>query len=364
VQGERYVGLMSGTSIDGVDAVLADFSMSPWRVMAHAHVMFAPELRSSLSGLQASDADELHRASLAANALMDHCATAVSAVLAAAGIASYDIAAIGLHGQTVRHRPDLGYTLQLANPARLAEAIGATVVADFRSRDVAAGGQGAPLAPAFHAALFGAVDRHRVIVNIGGIANISDLPPQGSVRGFDSGPGNTLLDVWCEHKMGKTYDRDGAWAAGGKIITALLESLRAEPYFGAMPPKSTGRDRFNLAWLRRHLKSSYAAVDVQRTLSSLTAQTIAAAVSEHCAGTTEVLVCGGGARNTTLMNELTEALAPRRVETTAAHGVPIDQIEALAFAWLARETLAGRPGNLASVTGAKGPRVLGAIYPA
>ena len=364
MQGERYVGLMSGTSIDGVDAVLADFSMTPWRVMSHAHVAFAPELRSSLNGLQTSDADELNRAALAANALMDHCATAVSAVLTAASIASCDIAAIGLHGQTVRHRPDLGYTLQLANPARLAEAIGATVVADFRSRDVAAGGQGAPLAPAFHAALFGAADRHRVIVNIGGIANITDLPPQGPVRGFDSGPGNTLLDLWYERNTGKTYDRDGAWAAGGKVVAALLESLRAERYFAAMPPKSTGRDRFNMAWLRRHVKSSYAAVDVQRTLSALTARTIAAAVAEHCEDATDVLVCGGGARNTTLMNELTEALAPRRVETTAAHGVPIDQIEAFAFAWLARETLAGRPGNLASVTGAKGPRVLGAIYPA
>lgn len=355
---------MSGTSIDGVDAVLADFGASPWRVMAHAHVAFAPELRSALAGLQAGDAGELDRSALAANALMDHCATAVTAVLTAAEIDSSDIVAIGLHGQTVRHRPDLGYTLQLANPARLVEATGAAVVADFRSRDVAAGGQGAPLAPAFHAALFGVADRHRAIVNIGGIANISDLPPQGTVRGFDSGPGNTLLDLWCERNTGKPYDRDGAWAARGKIVAALLDSLLTERYFSAPPPKSTGRDLFNMTWLRRHLKPSYAAVDVQRTITALTARTIADAISQHCAGVTEALVCGGGACNATLMNELTQALAPRRVETTASHGVPVDQVEAFAFAWLARETLAGRPGNLASVTGAKGPRVLGAIYPA
>jgi anhydro-N-acetylmuramic acid kinase len=285
-------------------------------------------------------------------------------VLTAAGISAHELAAIGLHGQTVRHRPDLGYTTQLANPARLAEAIGATVVADFRSRDVAAGGQGAPLAPAFHAALFGMADRHRAVVNIGGIANVTDLPPDGAVRGFDTGPGNTLLDAWCEINTGAAYDRDGAWAAGGKVVGPLLETLSEEPYFALKPPKSTGRDRFNMVWLRRQLKSSYAAADVQRTLVVLTARTIAAAISTYCTGATEVLICGGGAHNKTLMRELESVLSPRRVDTTAGEGVPVDQIEALAFAWLARETLAARPGNIAAVTGARGARILGAIYPA
>jgi anhydro-N-acetylmuramic acid kinase len=355
---------MSGTSIDGIDAVLVDFSGKPCRTLSHAHVAFAASLRAELNALQQRGADELHRASLAANDLMDACTAAVSAVLTAAGISARELTAIGLHGQTVRHRPDLGYTTQLANPARLVEAIGATVVADFRSRDVAAGGQGAPLAPAFHAALFGKADRHRAVVNIGGIANVTDLPPDGAVHGFDIGPGNTLLDAWCERNTGATYDRDGAWGAGGKVVEPLLQTLSEEPYFALKPPKSTGRDRFNMAWLRRQIKSSYAAADVQRTLVALTARTIADAISSYCAGATEVLICGGGAHNKTLMLELESGLSPRRVETTAAEGAPVDQIEALAFAWLARETLAARPGNIAAVTGARGARVLGAIYPA
>jgi anhydro-N-acetylmuramic acid kinase len=355
---------MSGTSVDGVDAVLADFSVQPCRTLSHAHVEFAAALRGALNALQRSGIDEIHRASLAANDLMDSCATAVSAVLTAAGISAPDVSAIGLHGQTVRHRPDLGYTTQLANPARLVEATGTTVVADFRSRDVAAGGQGAPLAPAFHAALFGRADRHRAVVNIGGIANVTDLPADGAVRGFDTGPGNTLLDAWCERHTGAAFDRDGAWGASGKIVGPLLEALSGDPYFAMKPPKSTGRDRFDMAWLRRHVKSSYAPVDVQRTLVSLTARTVAAAISTYAAGATEVLVCGGGTRNKMLMLELESLLSPRPVQTTAGEGVPVDQIEALAFAWLAREAIAGRPGNIAAVTGARGPRILGAIYPA
>ena len=355
---------MSGTSVDGVDGVIADFTASPWRTLAHAHVGFAPELRVELTALQTEGGDELQRAALAANALMDACAATVRALLAGAHLSSTQIAAIGVHGQTVRHRPDQGYTTQLANPARLAEATGITVVADFRSRDVAAGGQGAPLVPAFHAARFGAVDRHRVVVNIGGIANLTDLPPEGAVRGFDTGPGNTLLDAWSELHTGETFDRDGAWAAQGSVIDALLDALKADPYFTLPPPKSTGRDRFNLRWLQRHLSASLAPADVQRTLTLLTAQTVADAITTHCTGATEILVCGGGANNLTLMHDLSIALRPRAVTTTASLGVPVNEVEALAFAWLAREALAGRPGNLPAVTGAKGPRVLGAIYPA
>lgn len=359
---ELFVGLMSGTSVDGVDAVLADFSVKPCRAMARTHVAFPPELRDELNALQRSGVDEIHRGSLAANALMDCCGTAVEVVLSAAHCHARDVAAIGLHGQTVRHRPELGYTTQLANPARLAEGTGITVVADFRSRDVAAGGQGAPLVPAFHAAVFALPDRHRIVVNIGGIANVTDLPAGGPVRGFDTGPGNTLMDAWCERHTGAPYDRDGRWGGGGRAISELLHALRAEPYFALPPPKSTGRERFHLRWLGKYLKASYASQDVQRTLIALTAQSIVAAIADHCAGASEVLVCGGGAQNSVLMGELEAALAPRTLATTAAHGIATNEVEALAFAWLAHETIAGRPGNVPTVTGARGPRVLGAVY--
>jgi len=362
VSSEFFVGLMSGTSVDGVDAVLADFSVEPCRAMARAHVAFAPELRDELNALQRSGADEVHRGSLAANALMDCCAGAVAAVLAAAQCHARGVAAIGLHGQTIRHRPEFGYTTQLANPARLAEATGITVVADFRSRDVAAGGQGAPLVPAFHAAVFALPDKHRVVVNIGGIANITDLPPGGAVRGFDTGPGNTLLDAWSERYTGQPFDRDGAWGGGGRVIPELLRALLAEPYFALPPPKSTGRDRFHLRWLGKYLHASYSDHDVQRTLVALTVQSIVGAIDKHCVGSSEVLVCGGGAQNGVLMGELEAALAPRQLATTAKYGIAVNEVEALAFAWLAREAIAGRPGNIPTVTGARGPRILGAVY--
>jgi len=367
VAGENYIGLMSGTSVDGVDAVLADFGAPSLRTIAAAHVAFPASLRRELNSLQRSGPDEIHRAALAGNALMDCCAEAVDAVRAQAGLAVRSIAAIGLHGQTVRHRPDLGYTTQLANPARLAEITGITVVADFRSRDVAAGGQGAPLVPALHAALFAAGDRHRAVVNLGGIANVTDLPPGGTVRGFDTGPGNTLLDAWCERHTGEPFDRDGTWGTTGAVIAELLRALKADPYFALAPPKSTGRDRFHLEWLDRHvalLQTQPRPVDVQRTLLALTAETIADAIAAHCGGAREILACGGGANNPALMHELETELGTLRLVTTATLGVPVKQVEALAFAWLAREALARRAGNLPAVTGARGPRVLGAVYAA
>jgi anhydro-N-acetylmuramic acid kinase len=359
---ELYIGLMSGTSVDGVDAVLVDFSATQCRSVGFVSLPFAPELRDELNSLQRSGPNELHRAALAANALMDCCAAAVASLLADASFGPRDVAAIGVHGQTVRHRPELGYTMQLANPARLAEATGITVVADFRSRDVAAGGHGAPLVPAFHAALFGVPDRHRVVVNIGGIANLTELSPGAPVRGFDTGPGNTLLDAWCEAHTGERLDRNGTWAASGRTIAELLSALRSEPYFALPPPKSTGRDLFHLGWLKQHLNPDYAPADVQRTLIALTAFTIADAIAMHCGAATEALACGGGTQNATLMHELGAALHPRVLATTAAHGVATNQVEALAFAWLAREAIAGRPGNVPAVTGARGSRVLGAIF--
>jgi anhydro-N-acetylmuramic acid kinase len=335
------------------------------RSVAAAHVAFAPGLRAQFNALQSSGADEIQRGALAANTLMDRCAEAVALVLERSRIAASDIEAIGLHGQTVRHRPDLEFTTQLANPARLAEATGITVVADFRSRDVAAGGQGAPLVPAFHAAVFSSPDHHRAVVNIGGIANVTDLPPGALVRGFDTGPGNTLMDAWCERHTRAPFDRDGAWAVTGRLEPALLASLARDPYFAAVPPKSTGRDHFNLPWLERlagPLVQSMPPQDVQRTLLALTARTVAEAIVAWCAGADEVFLCGGGANNAALVAELQSLLKPRSVATTARLGVPVTEVEALAFAWLAREALAGRTANLPSVTGARGPRILGAIY--
>jgi anhydro-N-acetylmuramic acid kinase len=299
----------------------------------------------------------------AANALADTYADAINAALIDAHLTAADIVAAGVHGQTLRHRPELSSTLQLNNPARVAERTGVTVVADFRSRDIAAGGEGAPLVPAFHAALFGG-SVHRVVVNVGGIANITDLPAAGVVRGFDTGPGNVLLDLWHARHRDFAYDRGGAWAQSGRIVDSLLAELLAEPYFARTPPKSTGRDLFDPAWLAARLDGhAIAPVDVQATLVALTARTIADAVLMHCPAATEVLVCGGGAHNDALMSALAALLSPRSVATTASQGVAVEHVEALAFAWLAREALAGRPGNLPAVTGARGLRVLGAIYP-
>ncbi len=363
---QHYAGVMSGTSLDGVDAVIADFTQTtegPCKLIAAAHIPFARALRDELFALQRTGADELARAARAANALADTYADAIAAAMGIAGLRSADVIAAGVHGQTLRHAPDEGWTLQLNNPARVAELTGVPVVADFRSRDVAAGGQGAPLVPAFHAALFGGAE-HRVVVNIGGIANLTDLPLNGDVRGFDTGPGNVLSDLWYARHHDASYDRDGAWARSGHVDEGLLGALLAEPFFARSPPKSTGRDLFHGEWLDAKLAGRNAApVDVQATLVQLTARTIADAVHAQCGAATEVLVCGGGAKNAALMHVLTELLSPRNVTTTAARGVAVDHVEALAFAWLARETLAGRPGNLPNVTGARGLRVLGAIYP-
>jgi len=366
---ELFVGVMSGTSLDGVDAVVADFAPASGKAcetLGAAHVGFPTMLRDELLALQSTGANELSRAGAAANMLAELYAESIAKALAAAKLGSADVLAAGVHGQTLRHRPERGWTLQLNNPARVAERAGMAVVADFRTRDVAAGGQGAPLVPAFHAALFGTPATHRVIVNIGGIANITDLPPGGPVSGFDTGPGNALLDLWCGRHRGTPFDEEGSWAATGKVSPDLLTALLAEPFFAAKPPKSTHRDTFNLAWLEGRLKAAGwkgEADDVQATLVALTARTIAEAIRTYAPDAQEVLTCGGGAHNAALMKGLEAELKPRRVATTEVAGVPVEHVEALAFAWLAREALAGRPGNIPTVTGAKGPRVLGAIYP-
>ena len=357
---------MSGTSLDGVDAVLADFSAALPQIIATHHIGFDPDLRAALLALNQAGDNELARAALAANALARHYAAAVNALLATSQLDAPQVAAIGCHGQTVRHRPDLGYTLQLNNPALLVELTGISVAADFRSRDIAAGGQGAPLVPAFHAAVFRHAIQHRVIVNIGGIANLTNLPPEGEVIGFDCGPGNVLLDMWSLAHTGRAFDDDGAWGASGKVIPAVLDALLKERYFQQPPPKSTGRDLFNRAWLENFLRAQDAPQDVQATLMQLSVETISQSIKQYCAGTQAVYVCGGGARNGALMQALRHKLAEMQIAlaSTDALGVGAEQVEALAFAWLARQTCRGAPGNLPTVTGAKHLCLLGALYPA
>ncbi len=363
-----YIGLMSGTSVDGVDGVLARLGDGqPPQVLASASLPMPTDLRQELLALNLSGEDELARGALAANALARLYAQAVSDLLREAGVAARDVAAIGAHGQTVRHRPDSGYTVQLNAPALLAELSGIDVVADFRSRDVAAGGQGAPLVPPFHAAIFGAPEG-RAVLNLGGIANVTLLEPGKSPRGFDTGPANVFLDGWCQRHLGAPYDADGRWAASGQVLAPLLELLIAsEPWFALPPPKSTGRDLFNMQWLDSRLAEfdgpRPAPQDVQATLQRLTARTVANAIDAAAAGTREVFVCGGGARNPGLMRELAYCLQ-RPVRATDALGVPAQQVEALAFAWLAQAFVARRPAGLPNVTGARGPRILGALYPA
>ncbi len=361
---ELYVGLMSGTSLDGVDAVLADFSQAPGRLVARHFTPYPDAVRAEALALNASGPNELERAAELGNRLAELYAAATHALLAKAAVDKWRVAAIGCHGQTVRHRPDHGYTVQLGNGALLAERSGIRVVCDFRSRDVAAGGHGAPLVPAYHAACFASPTIHRVIVNVGGIANVTDLRPGSPVRGFDTGPGNVLLDLWAQKHLGQPLDRDGAWAGSGKVIDELLRAMLADPFFAGSPPKSTGRDQFNEHWLSQFRPERFAPQDVQATFAALTTQSIADAVTRYCGGAQELFVAGGGASNSHLMGELARRLPVVRVATTAAAGVDPDWVEALAFAWLARETLAGRTSSLPEVTGAAGPRVLGAVYPA
>jgi len=364
VNSTLYIGLMSGTSLDGVDCALADFSGSAPKTVATHFAPFDAPLRAELLALQAKTDNELERAALAANHLVRAYAGAVAAVLGQAGVESTAIRSIGAHGQTVRHRPEAGFTLQLNNPSLLAELTGIPVVADFRARDIAAGGQGAPMVPAFHRAVFGAAGRARVIVNIGGIANLTVLAADGSVLGFDTGPGNVLMDLWTHRHQGATHDAGGAWAASGRVLPDLLARLRAEPYLALKPPKSTGRDLFNPDWLARQTNGAAAPADVQATLCEFTAATIVDAIHMQMGDApVEIFVCGGGVHNATLQARLRALSAPWSWRGTDALGVDPDWVEAMAFAWLAHQTMEGRPGNIASVTGARGPRVLGAMYP-
>jgi len=360
---ELYVGLMSGTSLDGVDALVADFSTAQPRSIASAYLPYPAELRDALLALNDAGHDELRRASELSVRLARLYAEATQMALTRADLPRERIRAIGCHGQTVRHRPQDGYSLQLNQPALLAELSGITVVADFRSRDIAAGGQGAPLVPAFHDRALRHETRHRVIANIGGIANLTDLAPGKPARGFDTGPGNMLLDAWATRQLGTRYDAGGGFAAQGQVLPTLLDALRRHPYFALPAPKSCGREEFHLGWLLPYLAGNESAADVQATLLELTARSLVDALAKECGGADELLVCGGGVHNDVLMQRLQTLLPGSHVTTTDAFGVSADFLEALAFAWLARQCMHNETGNLPEATGARGPRVLGAIYP-
>ena len=371
---DLYIGLMSGTSLDGADGVLIDFSGPKLRVVANATESFTAEFRAELLALNSPSHNELHRAAIAANQLAAVYSQVVATLLSKAGASATAVTAIGAHGQTVRHQPQqrpaiASYSLQLNNPALLAELTGMDVVADFRSRDVAAGGHGAPLVPAFHRSVFGASGRTVLVLNIGGIANLSVLPAESAnsaVLGFDCGPGNALMDAWCQQHTGQAFDNAGAWAATGKLIPALLSSLLDEPYFAEPPPKSTGRDLFSTDWLAAKLApfANARAQDVQFTLAELTAKSCITGASSYLNNSKQLIVCGGGAFNTRLMQRLQAGLPSVDVVPSSAHGLAPLEVEAAAFAWLARQSVNRLPGNLPGVTGAAGLRVLGAIYPA
>lgn len=371
---ELYIGLMSGTSLDGVDGVLAACDAhGTMTVVAHAYCAFDQGFRDELlllntPGEATSNGGELHRAALAANQLVRVYADVVQQLLPHGE--GRQVVAIGAHGQTIRHRPGefdgMGYTLQLNAPALLAELTGINVVADFRSRDVAAGGQGAPLVPAFHQAQFGRASETVTVLNIGGISNLTIVPPGGGAWGFDCGPGNILMDYWCARHLGQAYDINGAWAATGRPQQVLLSATLNDPYFALPPPKSTGRDRFNPSWLNGLLLQQpvLEPADVQATLCELTAQCCANDVRLHAGDAGELVVCGGGALNGELMRRLAHHLPGMSVMASGTRGLPPLQVEATAFAWLARAYMRREAGNLPRATGAREPRVLGALYPA
>ena len=368
-----YIGLMSGTSLDGIDAVLAKIGADGEASALEAFsTPFSPDLRKSLFELQSPGQNELHREKQAGNALALAYADAVNQLLKKAKLQPSDITAIGAHGQTIRHQPHLGdmaYTHQTLNPALLAEKTGIDVIADFRSRDLAAGGHGAPLVPAFHAQQF-VSSENLAVLNIGGIANLTLLPKNGPVTGFDCGPGNMLMDAWINEHQGNAFDENGQWALQGKVNEGLLTKMLADAFFTKAPPKSTGRDDFHLTWLKEKLdKQNYLCEDVQATLLHLTAQSALESLVHHAPQTQKLIVCGGGARNIALMNLFkvkAQDIFKNALEITTSESAGIDPqlVEGLAFAWLAWAHKEKRPANLPAVTGAKGPRILGACYPA
>jgi len=370
---ELYVGLMSGTSADGIDAALVEFVADGGCILRLGRTFpWDPLVRARLVELgQGGAAHSLEELATLDVRVAEAFADAALALLEDAGLGASAVRAIGSHGQTVRHRPAGAagdqrhpFTWQIGDGNVIAERSGIATVADFRRRDVAAGGHGAPLLPALHAAVLRSHDEDRAVLNLGGIANFTLLPAQGEVRGFDTGPANALLDAWCAIHRGVAYDAGGAFAASGQPDHALLERMRGDPWFRLPPPKSTGREQFHLEWLRTHLRGSERPEDVQATLLELTAATVADALLAHQPTTRRVLACGGGVHNPLLISRIQARLPDASIESTAGHGLDPDFVEAMGFAWLARQTFLGLPGNLPSVTGARGLRILGVVYPA
>ncbi|WP_411849628.1 anhydro-N-acetylmuramic acid kinase [Stenotrophomonas sp. LGBM10] len=362
-----YLGLMSGTSADGIDAALVQFPAEGGCRFVHGHTHhWDPALRAELIALgEGGDIASLDALGRIDAEVGIQFAAAANELLRASGVQRAQVRAIGSHGQTVRHRPlgDPAFTWQLGDANRIAELTGITTVADFRRRDVAAGGHGAPLMPAFHLAMLGTTDEDRAILNLGGIANLTLIPRDGIPRGFDTGPANALMDAWCQRHRGTPFDADGAFAASGRVDDALLAAWQADPWFALPPPKSTGREQFHLAWAEAAMgEHALSPADVQATLLELTAATVADALLAHLPGAARVLVCGGGVRNPALLRRLGARLPGVVIESSAVHGLDPDYLEAMGFAWLAQRTLDGLPGNLPSVSGARGPRILGAIH--
>ncbi|MDB2384802.1 anhydro-N-acetylmuramic acid kinase [Endozoicomonas sp.] len=365
---EKYIGLMSGTSIDGMDAVLVAFHNNTPDILASHSNPITDELRQLILTLCTSGSHEIEQMAVAEREIARLSAKTVNELLERSGEQSENINAIGSHGQTVRHLPDIGYTLQIGDPSLIAELTGITVVSDFRRRDIAAGGQGAPLVPAFHKAVFASKTEHRVIVNMGGISNLSILPANAlaPVTGFDTGPGNMLMDFWCQKHKNMPFDRNGVWAASANESQTLLSAMMSDPFFHLAPPKSTGRERFNAFWLEEQLKHfpSLTSATVQATLCQLTVTAISRAIKQYAPATETVFVCGGGAKNKTLMRLLQSQLGDIPLSSTQSLAIDPALVESVAFAWLARQTLHHKAGNLPEVTGAEGLRVLGGIYPA
>lgn len=359
-----YIGIMSGTSLDGIDAVLTDLNSQTPLLLNTFYQPYDKNLRNQILDLHQSGNNELHLAAILSNKLAHCYAKAVISLLNKHKIKAQNITAIGCHGQTVRHCPqsEMNYSIQLGNASLLAELTGITVVADFRSRDIAAGGQGAPLVPAFHQLLFQDPEINRVIVNIGGISNITSLASNTKIIGFDCGPGNILMDSWCQRHLGTIYDKNGAWAKSGEAIPALLEKLISLKFFSDSPPKSTGREVFNLAWLEKYLSGNERPEDVQATLLQLTSKAITDAILLWHPDATEIYLCGGGVRNIELISKIQISLHGKKVAPTDALGINAEWLEAFAFAWLAKQTIQGAPSNIPSVTNAKGERILGAVY--
>ncbi len=366
---ELYVGLISGTSMDGIDAALVDFSTTPGSLIDAKTFPLPSTLRETLLNLCATSPDEIHRMGQADRELGQHFAAAANRLLTNNGVTTKDVIAIGSHGQTIRHYPlgDHPYTLQIADPNTIAELTGITTIADFRRRDIAAGGEGAPLVPAFHEAAFTRPEAERFIVNIGGIGNITHLRCNQPTTGYDTGPGNVLLDSWIYHKQQKCVDENAEWAKQGKVEPVLLEHLLKDTYFTQSAPKSTGREYFNLTWLLKNLQPypNLKPEDVQATLVELTARSIANDIKKSAINADyDVYVCGGGSHNPLIMERLQHYLAPAKVGTTSVLGIDPDWVEAVAFAWLAQRCLTKLPGNNPHVTGASHPVILGGIYTA